>query len=258
MVVDIFGNEAGAKLASERKAIVVVVDVLRASTTIPTAMTNGLEEICVVREVADCFQAQKETGAFIMGERECVKLPGFLYGNSPVEIAAVASSCPTKKAIFTSSTGAKRVIEASKAPYLLIGSIINAKVVAEKILALWEKEVKPVVIIPAFTEGPITKEQMGTEDQIGSVLIARECLKAGIKLSQDILQEIHVLEQVLQEQTIEELLRITAHGKKLLGLNFAKDITFSANLNSCEVVPIATQETIRKLQTNAKMVCFRK
>ncbi|MHA1630095.1 MAG: 2-phosphosulfolactate phosphatase [Candidatus Heimdallarchaeota archaeon] len=258
MVVNIFGNEAGAKMASEHNAIAIIVDVLRASTTIPTAMANGLEEICVVQEVADCFQAQKEIGAFIMGERECVKLPGFLYGNSPVEMAAVASSCPTKKAIFTSSTGAKRVIEACEASYLLIGSIINAKAVAEKTLTLWEKEVKPIVIIPAFTEGPITKEQMGTEDQIGSVLIARECLKSGIQLSQDILHEIHVLERFLQEQTIEELLRKTAHGKKLLELNFVKDITFSSNLNSCEVVPIATKETIRKLQTNAKMVCFRK
>jgi len=259
--VIVTGNETGVNIATEREAIAVIVDVLRASTTIPTAMAKGLEEVWVVKEVEECFSAQKTIGGFIMGERDCRKLPGFSYGNSPVEMSSV-QALPDKRAIFTSSTGAKRVLEVSKgAKYLLIGAIINAKTVAQRIKALSKKEREKIttVIIPAYTEGSITTQGGNlTEDQIGGVIIARECQKAGLKISAEVQKEIAALEELLKTNTIEELLRETAHGKKLLKLGFDADISFSSKLNSCNIVPVAEQRDIQEINERIKMVCFKK
>jgi 2-phosphosulfolactate phosphatase len=63
----------------------VVVDVLRASSTIITALANGVAEVVPTNSKKDAFRLKKQ-GYVIAGEQYGVKLAGFDLGNSPTEL----------------------------------------------------------------------------------------------------------------------------------------------------------------------------
>ncbi|MBK5112630.1 MAG: 2-phosphosulfolactate phosphatase [Candidatus Heimdallarchaeota archaeon] len=253
MEVLIQGNYEGSKLSADSKGIAIVVDVLRASTTIPVAMSKGIEVFFVAKEVEDARLAQTELNTILVGERGCIKLPGFDFGNSPVEMSK-QTKFENNIATFTSSTGSRRVVEAIGSKITIIGSIINAKAVAEKVIELskqFSEELK-VVIIPTFSHGSII-EYENTEDQIGSLLIAREFLKMGVELSVELKEEIAFLEQKMNKQSLTKILEETEHGKKLINLKFTHDISYCSRLNELTQIPISRNE-VYTLSSGNKVV----
>ena len=83
--------------------IPVVIDNLRASSTIITALAYGVKEIMPVAHDEAAMQL-KEQGVVIAGESGGIKLPGYDLGNSPVELIRRAEQEPFKKlAIKTSN-----------------------------------------------------------------------------------------------------------------------------------------------------------
>src|SRR5687767_15812105 len=68
-----------------RDSIVVVIDVLRATSTIATALYNGAKEIIPVDSVERCIQLGKELECITAGERDGQVAPGLQYGNSSFE-----------------------------------------------------------------------------------------------------------------------------------------------------------------------------
>jgi 2-phosphosulfolactate phosphatase len=253
--ITIKGNYEGSNLAATKKGIAIMVDVLRASTTIPTAMDKGIAEFYIAKEVEDTRLASKELGTLLVGERDCLKLPGFNFGNSPVEMSQI-TNFPKNTAAFTSSTGARRVVEAIGAKNIIIGSIINAQAIASYITSSFTKQNIVVVIIPAFTEGSIISNEI-TEDQIGALLIAREFQKHGIILDKEIKEEIVFLEKILEKETLTTVLTNTKHGQKLVNLNFEADIAFCAKENQLNIVPISQNEVVT-LSNNSKIVKIKK
>ena len=65
--------------------VVIVVDILRMTTTSSVLVDRGLAELYVVAEEAEARQVAKERGALLLGERGGLPLPGFDGGNSPLE-----------------------------------------------------------------------------------------------------------------------------------------------------------------------------
>lgn len=255
--ITLLGNYEGSHLAASVKGIAIIVDVLRASTTIPVAMNKGIKDFYVAKEVEDTRIASNELDTLLMGERGCLKLQGFDFGNSPTEISQIDQLIKSS-ASFTSSTGAKRVIEAIGSSLILIGSIINAQAIASRVIDFISAKIKEtkVVIIPAFTEGSILDSEL-TEDQIGSLIIAREFNKKGIKLSDELQNEICYLEKLLKTNTIGDLLTKTKHGQKLVKLNFEKDIAFCAKLNQINITPESINDIIQ-ISNNSYVVHLRK
>src|SRR6059058_1548550 len=68
-----------------RETIVVVIDVLRATSTIATALFNGAKEIIPVDSVERCIQLGKELECITAGERDGQVAPGLQHGNSSFE-----------------------------------------------------------------------------------------------------------------------------------------------------------------------------
>ena len=65
--------------------VVIVVDILRMTTTSSVLVDRGLSELYVVAEEAEARQVARERGALLLGERGGLPLPGFDGGNSPLE-----------------------------------------------------------------------------------------------------------------------------------------------------------------------------
>ena len=73
--------------AKEAKGLAVVIDVIRANTTIAILISNGVKKIIAVAELEEALILKKRNPDFIaIGERKCLKPEGFDYGNSPAEI----------------------------------------------------------------------------------------------------------------------------------------------------------------------------
>ena len=118
----------------------IMVDVLRASTTITLALDKFKKIIpCFTPE--DGFKLKKEIGGVLAGERGGAKIEGFDIGNSPSAIRKLNINEDTL--ILTTSNGT-RILEGMKSK-VLIGSIINAEAVALKSLELADTHIDVVM-----------------------------------------------------------------------------------------------------------------
>ena len=122
--------------------IAVVIDVLRATTTISWALKNGADSIQVfadldlLKESAINWQAEKR---LMLGERGGKKIEGFDLGNSPL---SVTKKVVNGKRLFMSTTnGTKSLKKVQNAKHLFAMSLPNRKAVAEKIISLKSENV---------------------------------------------------------------------------------------------------------------------
>jgi 2-phosphosulfolactate phosphatase len=111
----------GAKRAN---GLTVIIDVYRAATTAAFIFNNGADEIIPVKEVEEAFRLKEQNPDYIlMGERECIKVDGFDFGNSPFLIKDI--NFKGKTIIMTTSAGTQGIFNAKDADDLLFGSFVN-------------------------------------------------------------------------------------------------------------------------------------
>lgn len=112
-------------------AIVVIIDVLRATSTVATALHNGASYIIPVDSVAKCIEKGKEIGAITAGEREGKVAPGLQHGNSPFEYSR--DFIGGKPMVLTTTNGTKLLYMAiaSGAKDIITGSFPNLSAVCD-------------------------------------------------------------------------------------------------------------------------------
>ena len=119
-----------------RECIVVVIDVLRATSTIATALYNGAREIIPVDSVERCIQLGKELDCITAGERDGQVAPGLQYGNSSFEYPR--SFIGGKTLVLTTTNGTKLLHMAlSKgATEIITGSFLNLSAVCDHLVTM--------------------------------------------------------------------------------------------------------------------------
>lgn len=106
-------------------AIVVIIDVFRATSTITTALFNGAEKVIPVDSVEECIKIGNELNAITAGERDGKVVPGLQYGNSPAEYPR--EFIEGKTLVLTTTNGTKllhRSLE-QKADVIITASFPN-------------------------------------------------------------------------------------------------------------------------------------
>lgn len=106
-------------------AIVVIIDVFRATSTMATALYNGATKIIPVDSAELCIEMGKQTGGITAGERDGKIIPGLSYGNSPSEYPR--SFIENKTLVITTTNGTKLLHMALKqgAKEVITGSFPN-------------------------------------------------------------------------------------------------------------------------------------
>lgn len=110
---------------------VVVIDVLRATSTVATALANGCREVVPILEPADAEAVVRDLppGSFLLGgERRGLKIPGFDLGNSPTEYRPEVVG--GKTVILSTTNGTRAAILSREADVVAFGSFLNARAVA--------------------------------------------------------------------------------------------------------------------------------
>jgi 2-phosphosulfolactate phosphatase len=211
---------------STARDVVVIVDVLRMTTTASVLFERGLEHLTVVASGDRARECAVRSGALLVGERQGVKLPGFDGGNSPLEYLDL--NLEGRAAVICTSNGSKAVEACAGAASILLGCIRNAGAVARAALALSDTRVQ---IVCAGTNGAVSMDDVTAGGAIVGELM-RLCphamLDDGARMA---------LLVVGGEMDLSSLLRASAHGQVLSRLDFDADIDFAAKLNVSNVVP---------------------
>ncbi len=123
----------GLEGARQARGLAVVIDVFRAFTTACFVHAAGGEILAVAGEEDARTLARGIPGALLMGERDCVPLPGFDFGNSPALVEERDFSGRT--VVFTTSAGTQGLAAASGADEIITGAFVNASAVVRHIQA---------------------------------------------------------------------------------------------------------------------------
>lgn len=209
---------------------VVVIDVLRATSVMIHALSQGVLEIIPVSTVEEAFQMAKilQSDAILLGgERESKKIQGFDLGNSPREY--IAERVRGKKLILTTTNGTKAFHLVSSGKEILVGSFFNIGAIAQRCLKLN----RDLLIFPSGDEG-----NFSLEDTICGGMLIELITKRGGKTI--VLTDASHCAQILYRKFKDNLLEafhLSSHGKELINRGFGEDLAYCAQIDITSLVP---------------------
>jgi len=220
--------------------VAVVIDVLRATTTISWALKNGADSIQVFADLDLLKRSAMKWDTdkrLMLGERGGKKLEGFDLGNSPL---SVTREIVNAKRLFMSTTnGTKSLKRVQNAKHLFAMGLPNRKAVAEKIMSL---DIENVLILGSGWEGSYSLEDSLAAGALASYLNANCIFK--INILNDELQAALALWKYW-ENDILKCLKTATHGKRLTSLgDYEDDLRCCSELDCLNIVPAQVERGV--------------
>ena len=214
----LIGPEGKQQFLQESFGTPVIVDVLRASSTIVAALWAGAEQVIPVEIAGEALDLGKSIDAVLVGERGGKKIDGFDYNNSPTEM--LGADIKGKTVVITTSNGTRIMTEGG-----VIGSTLNAGAVAEYIMSLDRTYL--------LASNPSKSE----EDLDAACLI--ELMTLMLSAGRFIYEaERHVLND-MQCQDLLEGIRHSEAGERVSRLGYANDVEMiCTHINAFPIVPV--------------------
>jgi 2-phosphosulfolactate phosphatase len=218
-----------------QNASVVVIDVLRASTTIVAALESGAERIIPIADIETAsrlVRPAERDKKLLAGERKGLVVPGFDLSNSPAEFTPARVRGRT--IVLTTTNGTRAITAASKAGRITICSLTNLHAVAAALRG--EPE---LVVLCCGTEGSIAAEDLLCGGLLlGSLapVVAPESLSDAAGVAGALAERFGA--------SAEAFLRSSDHGRRLAGLGFGEDVAFCARIGVSACVPVVKEGVI--------------
>ncbi|ULQ51818.1 2-phosphosulfolactate phosphatase [Flavihumibacter fluvii] len=210
-------------------SIVVIIDVLRATSTIATALYNGASSVIPVDSVAECIALGNQLGAITAGERDGKVAEGLTYGNSPFEYPR--NFIANKTLVLTTTNGTKLLHMAlnNGAPAIITGSFPNLTAVADFVVA----QKRNVVLGCAAW-----KDRFNLEDTLfAGAVISR--IKSHFHINCDSSQMAESLYLEAKPDLFNFMKEKNAsHYLRLSGYGLEKDISYCLTADSANVLPV--------------------
>lgn len=218
------------KLSDSRllKGTAIVVDLLRASTTIICAIQNGAQQVIPFRDAGDAVAIANRLGGerVLGGERDGVKIPGFDLGNSPLEYTPDAVA--NKTVLLSTTNGTSAIQAAAAARRLYIGALINRSAVARAAA----DAAQDITIVCAGTEGNFSADDALAA---GAIVAAITALNPGVML-EDFALCAERLYQDYREGRLDPAQFF--HYKRLARLGFTDDLDLCFREDATQTVPL--------------------
>jgi 2-phosphosulfolactate phosphatase len=216
--------------------IAVVIDVLRAATTIVHALAAGCKTVRICGEVEEARAVAGEMRAgrvLLGGERHGEKLPGFDLGNSPGEYTS--KLCKGCTLVLTTTNGTAALLKASAAERALVAGFVNYSAVCEQL----RLDSRPVNIICSGTEGEISLE----DTLLAGALVDFLCDTVEVTLNDSARLAWDCFEN--HGRVLPGALEISAGGTRLRHLGFEEDLRAAAEIDKFAMVPELRRDPLR-------------
>jgi len=198
-------------------SIVVIIDVLRATSTIATALYNGAKDIITVDSVAECIRLGKQIEGITAGERDGLIAEGLAHGNSPFEYPA--EFIGGKTLVLTTTNGTKLLHMAldKGAKEVITGAFPNISAVCDYLVAM---------NMPVILGCAAWKDRINIEDTLfAGAVISR--IKDHFHINCDSSQLAETMYQDAKEDLFEFMKNKNAsHYNRLSRLGLEKDIRY--------------------------------
>jgi 2-phosphosulfolactate phosphatase len=219
----------------------VVIDVLRATTTIATALSAGAEAVQAFIDIdtlmtrSTAWIAEKRLRA---GERGGKKVEGFDLGNSPLD--CTSELVKDKRLFLTTTNGTRALQTVEKAPTVITAAFINRQAAVEYLLA---KQPETVWIVGSGWEGTYSIEDAACCGAIIDLILQKSNLSLAKIAGND--EVVGVLSLYKQwENDLLEMFHYSSHGKRLLGLNCQEDLKYCADKDILNILPIQKESGV--------------
>lgn len=206
---------------------VVIIDVLRATSVIVTALNNGCSKVIPVlsKEEAFSYKDSSTRTCILGGERNALKIQGFNCSNSPLEYSREVIE--GKNLIITTSNGTRAIRNCEYADNVFIGAMINARAVAKKVCNLGQD----LVIVNSGTDGEFSMDDFICAGYIMQKIIE---IKNDVELS-DIANTAFI--SYKNHEDILSFVKEAYHYKRLKNLGLNEDLKYCMQKDIINKVP---------------------
>lgn len=220
--------------------VAVVIDVLRASTSICTAIRNGCRAVIPVASLDEAMTLRENLDpdmVLLCGERLGFKVEGFDLGNSPGEYSEATVRDHTL--IFASTNGSGAIVGCRSSWKTLVCGFVNLSAVARQV-AHFDRD---LVIVCSGREGSFSLEDC----LCGGMLIDQVMGSGKVRLTNDAAQAAHLLYNHYGD-ALEETVRGSDHGRYLESLGYREDIRVATDLDTIRVLPVWNEGKLEALE----------
>ena len=216
--------------------VAVVIDVLRATSVMTTALANGASKIVTCQQISEAKELASELNSelaaapLLCGERNCEPIEGFDYGNSPSEYSLPAVKDRTL--VLTTTNGTRAIAAANAAKRMIIASFLNLTATVDYLLGT-----ESVHLVCAGTNGQITAEDV----LLAGAIVDRLSKTEPVDFDDDAALAQGLWQSWFQKtsptsQTLANRLAQTQGGRNLIKVGYSLDLERCAQIDLSNVV----------------------
>lgn len=209
----------------------VVIDVLRATTTIATALHSGAEAVQTFSDieqlmaVSEAWLGEKRLRA---GERGGEKVEGCDLGNSPLD--CTPDVVKGKRLFLTTTNGTRALQRVEKSPVVITAAQVNRQAAVKYLL---HEQPETVWLVGSGWQGGYSLEDTACAGAIAGALTDKEGVKVG---NDEVIAAVALYRQ--WEKDLIAMFRQASHGQRLLKLDGEEDLIYCAKTDNLDVLPI--------------------
>jgi len=240
--LDVFFGAHFITPADIQGRVLLLLDVLRASTTVAVALANGARAVIPFESSDEVIARAKQferSDVLVAGERKMHTIPGFDLGNSPREYTA--ETVEGKTVLLTTTNGTVALAGLQGARDVLVASYVNYSAVSAMLRAA-ARGAADVTIVCAGRD-----RQFALEDAACAGRYTRGVTKrlANVRLN-DAAQACCLIDKRYGDR-LDQLFEDSEHGRALAEAGFSDDLAVCAAVDSHPVIPIYQDRQITKL-----------
>lgn len=227
--IDLFSTYSAFKEDEVKDKTVVVVDVLRTTTTISTALNNGAKGIIPVADMGEASKIAQNLDPsryLLCGEKDGEKIEGYHLGNSPSEYQQ--DTVAGKTLILNTTNGTKAIERSSLADHIYIGSFLNLNAIIDT----FKSSENDLIVVCSGWKGRLSIEDMLCAGAIIHGLTDGklwDTARDGAKIAFGLWEKYGA--------DLQNVVNQSNHALTLRNLNLTDDISFCCNLNLFNAVP---------------------
>lgn len=234
--IEVCGSPQLFDLYNHSNSVVVVIDILRASSSMCVAFEHGAEKIVPVAGVEEAGKYRSK-GFVIAAERDGEMIPGFDFGNSPFSF--MGENVKGKSIALSTTNGTQAIQIAKQALQVVIGSFLNLDALCEWL----SKQENDVLCLCAGW-----KNRLNLEDMLFAGAVVHQLKNSGL-FSSDCDSAIAAEHLYLAAKgDLYKFLENSSHRKRLKRLKIERDIEYCLTPNQTRVIPVLNGEALVKLE----------
>jgi len=232
MKLDVVFTPAGLAPADVQGRTVFVVDILRATTTMCAALHHGARAVIPVASTEEALRLAQTIGSddvLLAGEQNCVRIPGFHLGNSPLEMTETAVR--GKTVIMTTTNGTRALLACQGAVAAYPACAGNLSLTGERARSTLESD-RDILIVCAGRDGAFSIDDAYCAGRLAIAALGGRKLRRG--LNDAALASLDLVRRYGDRW--ERPLSYSRAGRELVKLGFQSDVADAARMDAYPVL----------------------